>query len=183
VVAHLEGDLSAQEVPYDKLGQLIVLHNMLEMGLSMLLAAIAGTHNNGMILPIITTLDYNRKCELLKSFGSQFPTQRARIRKIADLAEKVGKGRNTAAHGVIGQLNGVWVIHQMAGAKMMAQRSGAPLVTVDELARLATTAADLIEQMIAMQSEFEQAHEAKQHRANQLAEIVRNAVADAKRTD
>lgn len=180
VIAQLEGDPSGKDAPYDKLGQLIVLHNMLETGLALLLAAVVGVHNNGMTHPIITALDYNRKCELLKAFGAQFPNEKARIRKIADLAEKVGKGRNTAAHGVIGTLNGVWVIHQMAGAKMVAQHNGAPLVTVEELVGLAKTAADLIEQMDALRGEFEKAYAVNQQQADQLTEIVRSAVAKAR---
>lgn len=180
VIAQLEGDPSGKDVPYDKLGQLIVLHNMLEAGLSMLLAAVAGVHGNGMSFPIVSALDYNRKCELLKSFAGQFPNEKARIRKIADLAEKIGKGRNAAAHGVIGRVDGVgWVILHMAGAKMLSQRNGTPLLTIDELVGLSTAAADLIERMDALRKEFEEAHAAVQSRNDQLTEIVRNAVAKA----
>lgn len=180
VIAHLEGDPSGKDVPYDKLGQLIVLHNMLEVGLSMLLAAVVGVHGNGMSFPIVSAPDYSRKCELLKSFSGQFPNQKARIRKIADLAEKVGKGRNAAAHGVIGRVEGIgWVIHHMAGAKMVAQRSGAPLITVEDLTSLSKTAAELIERMDELRKEFEEFHAAAQSRNDQLTEIIRTAVVKA----
>lgn len=180
VIAQLEGDPSGKDVPYDKLGQLIVLHNMLEFGLSALLATLVGIHGNGMSFPIVTALDYNRKCELLKSFAAQFPNEKARIKKIAELAEKIGKGRNAAAHGVIGQTKEQgWVIHHMAGAKMVSQHYGAPLLTVDELVGLSTAAADLIERMDALRKEFEEAHAVAQRRSDQLTEIIRSAVAKA----
>lgn len=179
VIAHLEGDPSGSDVPYDKLGQLIVLHNMLEVGLTFLLEAVAGIHGSGMSFPIVSALDYNRKCELLKKFADQFPNEKARIRKIADLAEKVGRGRNDAAHGVIGQLDGRWVIHHMAGAKLLSQRNGARLLTVDELVGLSTAAADLIERIEALRKEFEEAHAVSQSRNDQLTEIIRSVVAKA----
>ncbi|MDR6624851.1 hypothetical protein [Caulobacter segnis] len=180
VIAHLEGDPSGNDVPYDKLGQLIVLHNMLEVGLSMLLSAVAGVHGHGMSFPIISALDYNRKCELLKGFAGQFPNEKARIRKIADLAEKIGKGRNDAAHGVIGKTKEQgWVVHRMAGAKLLSQGKAAPLLTVQELVDLSTAAADLIERMEALRTEFEAAHAAVQSRNDQLTEIIRTAVTKA----
>jgi ABC-type phosphate transport system auxiliary subunit len=71
----------------------------------------------------------------------------------------------------------------MAGAKLVAQHNGAPLLTVDELTALSKTAADLIERMDALRSEFEQAHAVARDRNDQLAEIIRSAVAKVQTKD
>lgn len=183
VIAHMEGDASGKDVPYDRLGQLIVLHNMLEVVLSMLLVTAAGVRNFNVGLPVISSLDFARKCELLKSLSVEFPDKAAKMRRIANLAERIGKGRNNAAHGVIGQVEGLgWVIHHMSGAKSLRQRGGAPLLTVADLAKLSRTAADLVAELEKLRADLERVNAARETQ-HDLVEALAAALAKTRGED
>jgi len=156
---------------HQKLGELLVLHNTLEVGLSMLVASIAGLHKNGLSTTIINTLDFQRKCELLKAFGTVYPSEAPELRKIADLAKEIGAKRNQAAHSIIGYspADGPVFVH-MGGARAIEQKPDKPLFKVDDIRGLAVKAGDLHARVTALMKRFEQSHE--------FAAMIRAATAD-----
>jgi hypothetical protein len=144
---------------YRQIGLLIVLHNSMEVGLAILLADIAGLSGNGISVPIINTLDFARKCDLLKAFAEVFPQRKTELKKIAKLAEEVGRDRNRAAHSLIGiNAAGEAVFMAMGGRRAIEPTGPEKLLKVSDIAKVAERAQDLNQRIQAEMQQFKSAH-------------------------
>lgn len=145
---------------HQKLGELIVLHNALELGLSLLIASLAGFQGNGLAVPLINTLDFQRKCDLLRAFATLFPDQRPTLIRISKLAKDIGGKRNQAAHSMIAYGGDGPVFIPFGGARAIENKPDQPRFTVKDIRLLASKAAQLQKLVTDLKDTFDQAHRA-----------------------
>ncbi|MGU9979827.1 hypothetical protein ACJ4V0_07275 [Phreatobacter sp. HK31-P] len=114
-------EANAHREAYAIVGELVLIANAIDDQLNKLLVEVLDLGSSAMTIPVVATLDPQRKIEILKERAKFIPNAdwKSGLKKHIDRVERVFKQRNIVCHMTLVLEDGAWLLRPTAAAKLL----------------------------------------------------------------
>lgn len=142
---------------YESLGRLVETAACFDMQITALLGAMTGIGEIGTHEMILHSIDFNRKCEIIKAMLGRFPDREpwSKVKPILKFGRTLIEKRNLAAHGVIGTHEGQIIFFTVALPKVLHEDNERALLRANEIPPLVERASDRLDEIVGLVEQFE----------------------------